>query len=61
MEKILISISVVYSTYLVLTTYFTNYETEGFRSQNNPKNLDPSFKMDLNSGGLFEEQTLPNS
>ena len=31
-------------TYL---SYFFGYKTEFFSFQNNPKNLDPSYKMDL--------------
>ena len=27
--------------------YFSDYKTEAFPFQNNPKNLDPSHKMDL--------------
>ena len=27
--------------------YFSAYKTEAFPFQNNPKNLDPSYKMDL--------------
>ena len=27
--------------------YFSGYKTELFSFQNNPKNLDPSYKMDL--------------
>ena len=30
--------------------YFSAYKTEAFPFQNNPKNLDPSYKMDLDLG-----------
>ena len=32
-------------------TYFFGYKTEFFSFQNNPKNLDPSYKMDLDLWG----------
>ena len=31
----------------VVLPYFFGYESEIFSFQNNPKNLDPSYKMDL--------------
>ena len=31
--------------------YFLSYKTEFFSFQNNPKNLDPSYKMDLDLWG----------
>ena len=35
--------------------YFFCYKTEFFSFQNNPKDLDPSYKMDLGSLGLFRK------
>ena len=34
-----------------LSPYFFGNKTEFFSFQNNPKNLDPSYKMDLDLGG----------
>ena len=31
----------------IILPYFFRYKTEVFSFQNNPKNLDPSYKMDL--------------
>ena len=35
------------SLVLVSLPYFSAYKTEAFPFQNNPKNLDPSYKTDL--------------
>ena len=35
--------------------YFFGYKTEFFSFQNNPKNLDPSYKMDLDLWRLFRK------
>ena len=37
----------MYSCTLPYSQYFFGYKTEFFFSQNNAKNLDPSYKMDL--------------
>ena len=36
-------------------TLFLRYKTEVFPFQNNPKNLDLSYKMDLDFSGLFRK------
>ena len=37
--------------------YFFGYEMGCFSSQNNPKYLDPSYKMDLDFWDCFERET----
>ena len=36
------------NVYKFTLPYFFDYKKECFPSKNNPKNLDPSYKMDLN-------------
>ena len=46
--SLLIRIQTESSTiFIINSSYFFPYETEFFPFQNNPKNLDPSYKMDL--------------
>ena len=39
-------------------TYFFGYKTEFFSFQNNAKNLDPSYKMDLDLWGCLGRVNL---
>ena len=39
---------------LCMLPYFFGYKTEFISFQNNPKNLDPSYKMDLDFGIVLE-------
>ena len=42
----------------IYTPYFFGYKTEFFPFQNNPKNLDLSYKMDLDLSDCFERVKL---
>ena len=46
-------IAMKYCIYSAMIPYFFGYKTEYFTFQNNPKNLDPSYKMDLDLWDCF--------
>ena len=50
-KKWLFFVSIAYKN----VPYFFNYKTEFFPFQNNPKNLDLSYKMDQNPLELFKK------
>ena len=48
----------LFSASLDNVLYFFGYQTEFFSFQNNPKNLDPSYKMDLDLWDCFGRVNL---
>ena len=47
--------NVLFTVYIAVFTYFFGYKMEFFSFQNKPKNLDPSYKMDLDLLGSFRK------
>ena len=46
-QRLRLKLSVAGCQVYGIVPYFSDYKTEAFPFQNNPKNLDPSYKTDL--------------